>query len=250
MNIWPVLGAAAGVLSLALAARLRWLTPSGVAAAVVTGAALIAGSHAAGPLLLVLFLMSASLIGRRIDFERPLDSRTPDAGRNGPVPEGPRNAGQVLANSVVPALAALLGVAGVLPGAGAALAGSIAAMTADTWATEVGTGLRAPARLLVGWQPVGPGETGGVSVPGTLAGLSGASLIGLVATLLPSAAWGPAPPATFLPVAAGGIVGLFSDSLLGATAERRFGWIDNETVNLLASLAGAGAAVVISLVTG
>lgn len=128
------------------------------------------------------------------------------------------------------------------------MAGAIAAMTADTWATEIGTGLRAPARLIVGWQPVRPGETGGVSLPGTLAGLAGAIAIALVSALLPSVAWGPAEPASFLPVAAGGMVGLFTDSLLGATAERRLARVDNETVNLLASVMGAATAALLTSV--
>jgi uncharacterized protein (TIGR00297 family) len=211
----------------------------------MAGAALIAGSHAVGPLLLVLFLSSSSLLGR-IRFVSGLDSRSRGKGIWEQPQDAPRNAGQVFANSVVPAVAALLATTGILTGAGAAMAGAIAAMTADTWATEIGTGLRAPARLLVGWRPVRPGESGGVSLPGTLAGLTGATVIALVTASLPIAAWGPARPATFLPVAAGGIVGLFTDSFLGATAERRFVRVDNETVNLLASLAGGVAAAVFS----
>ncbi|MCL7983190.1 MAG: DUF92 domain-containing protein [marine benthic group bacterium] len=248
MSPWPLFGAIVGVVCLAVAAHRRWLTPSGVAAALVTGAALIAGTHAAGPLLLALFLVSSSLLGR-MRFGPEPDVHPHRSGPPGRTGDGPRNARQVLANSVVPAVAALLGAASVSPGAGAAMAGAIAAMTADTWATEIGTGLRAPARLLVGWQPVRPGESGGVSLPGTLAGLAGATVIALVAALLPIAAWGPARAATFLPVAAGGIVGLFTDSLLGATAERRFVRVDNETVNLLASLAGGVAAAVFTAVS-
>jgi uncharacterized protein (TIGR00297 family) len=249
MNPWPVLGVAAGVMSLALAAHRRWLTPSGLAAAFVTGAALIAGSHAAGPLLLVFFLTSSSLLGR-IGFGIEPGSLSRVPGLPDSREDASRNAGQVFANSVVPAVAALLATTGTLPGAGAALAGAIAAMNADTWATEIGTGLRAPARLLVGWRPVHSGETGGVSLPGTLAGLAGAIAIALAAALLPSAAWGPARPTTFLPVVAGGVVGLFADSLLGATVERRFVRIDNETVNLVASLAGAATATTIFLLNG
>lgn len=245
MNPLPIVGAAAGVAALGLAAWRRWLTPSGIAAALVTGAALVVGSHAAGPILLAVFLVTSSAldrVGRRA-------GASASAGRIG-LSVQPRRAGQVLANSVVPAVAALLARADLLPEAGCALAGALAAMTADTWATEVGAGLRAPARLITTFRSVHPGESGGVSVPGTLAGVLGASTIALVAALLPALAWGPAEPAAFAPVAAGGIAGLFTDSLLGATAERRWSAVDNETVNLLASLTGAAVAVALAMTAG
>jgi uncharacterized membrane protein len=41
---------------------------------------------------------------------------------------------------------------------------------------------------------------------------------------------------------AGGIFGLFFDSLLGATAELR-GWINNDAVNFLSTAAAAGVAL-------
>lgn len=232
VNWLPILGGYVGVAALGLAAWRGWLTRSGIAAAFVTGAALIVGSHAAGPILLALFLVSSSALDR-------VGRRSVATGGRANGFEQPRHAGQVLANAVVPAVAALLARAELLPEAGSAMAGALAAMTADTWATEVGAGMRAPARLITTWRAVPPGESGGLSLPGTLAGVGGALTIGLVAALLPAVAWGPATPALFAPVAVGGIVGLFVDSLLGATAERRLSVVTNETVNLLASLTGA-----------
>ena len=243
MSPLPILGGFIGVAALGLAAWRGWLTRSGIAAAFVTGAALIAGSHAAGPILLALFLVTSSALGR-------LDSRSVDSTGTADPTGRSRHAGQVLANSVVPAVAALLAGAGLLPYGGSALAGALAAMTADTWATEVGAGLCAPARLITTFRTVRPGESGGISMPGTLAGIAGASTIALVASSLPAVAWGPATPAAFAPVAAGGIVGLFTDSLLGASAERRWTAVDNETVNLLASMAGAVVALAVAAGSG
>ena len=77
---------------------------------------------------------------------------------------------------------------------------------------------------------------------GTAAGFIGAATIALIASSLPAAAWGPALPAEFTPVLVGGLVGLFADSFLGATFEGRIPGINNETVNLIGSLAGAVAA--------
>ena len=242
-NPVAILGGIVGIFALGLAARRRWLTPSGVAAAFVTGAALLVGSHAAGPILLTLFLVTASALDR-------VGRRSPASPGRVPLDEQPRHAGQVLANSVLPAVAALLAAAELLPEAGSVLAGALAAMTADTWATEVGAGLRAPARLITTFRSVRPGESGGVSVLGTLAGVAGAATIACVSALLPAVAWGPATPAAFAPVAAGGIAGLFTDSLLGATAERRLPAVTNETVNLLASLTGAMVAFALATTAG
>jgi uncharacterized membrane protein len=195
----PIVGGALGSLFLALALHRNWLTRAGVLAGLGIGALLIAGTHAAGPILLVGFLASSSLLTR---------ARS----------DGPRNGWQVLANSAVPAIAALLAATGALPCAGAAVAGAIAAVTADTWATEM---------------------SGAISVPGTAAGCSGAAAIALFATWLPPTAWGPALPPEFTPVLVGGLVGMFTDSFLGATLEGRLPGINNETVNFLGSLAGA-----------
>ena len=224
---YPIVGFLLGVVGLVLAIRRGWLTGAGVGAGLVVGAALVTGTHAAGPVLLVVFLASSSGLSRlRID--------------------GPRNGRQVLANSAVPGIAALLAAVGALPCAGTAVAGAIAAVTADTWATEIGTALRAPARLVTTWRRVQPGRSGAVSVPGTAAGFTGAAAIALIAAWLPATAWGPALPAEFTPVLVGGFVGLFADSFLGATVEGRIPGIDNETVNLFGSLAGAVAACLLA----
>ena len=224
---YPIVGVILGVLGLALAIRRGWLTWPGVGAGLVVGAALLAGTHAAGPILLVVFLASSSGLSRlRI--------------------EGSRTAWQVLANSAVPGIAALLAAFGVLSCAGTAVAGAIAAVTADTWATEIGTALRAPARLVTTWRRVPPGRSGAVSVAGTAAGFAGAAMIALISSYLPAAAWGPALPADLTPVLVGGLVGLFADSFIGATVEGRIPGINNETVNLIGSLAGAVTACLLA----
>jgi uncharacterized protein (TIGR00297 family) len=84
---------------------------------------------------------------------------------------------------------------------------------------------------------VGQGTDGGVSLVGTLAGTAAA---GIVAAL---GAWalGGGLEIFWISVA-GGLFGLFFDSLLGATLERR-GWLNNDAVNFLSTASAAGFAL-------
>lgn len=111
--------------------------------------------------------------------------------------------------------------------------GSIATATADTMASEVGV-VTTP-RLITNFKKVPPGTDGGISVVGTVAGIIGAGLIGLAAYML-----GVYPNLTQTMVIAvvAGTFGCFVDSLLGASLEIK-GYLTNEHVNLLATLAGA-----------
>ena len=56
----------------------------------------------------------------------------------------------------------------------------MAAVNADTWATELGVLNPSRPRRITNGQPVDPGTSGGISLYGTLASLGGAALIGLV----------------------------------------------------------------------
>src|SRR4030067_642568 len=67
------------------------------------------------------------------------------------------------------------GAAGALP----AVDGALAAVNADTWATEVGVlARRCPWRLTDGRQ-VEPGTSGAVTLEGLMASIAGAAVIGL-----------------------------------------------------------------------
>jgi uncharacterized protein (TIGR00297 family) len=138
-------------------------------------------------------------------------------------------------------------------------AGAIAAATADTWATEIGTLVTHPPRLITTGKVVPAGTSGAVTWIGSVAGLAGAIFIGNVALLV---GWGPA--AAWAAVA-GGIAGSVVDSLVGATTQRRrwcdvcdkpterllhscgnttsphggIGWVDNDVVNAISSVTGA-----------
>jgi uncharacterized protein (TIGR00297 family) len=116
----------------------------------------------------------------------------------------------------------------------AALA-ALAEAAADTVSSELGQVFGGRPRLILGFRAVEPGEDGAVSWAGTLAGVAAATAIAGVGT------WALRGNREMFAVScAGGVAGLFLDSLLGATVERR-GWLNNDAVNFL-STAGAAAA--------
>jgi uncharacterized protein (TIGR00297 family) len=150
-----------------------------------------------------------------------------------------RNAAQVAAN---------LGIAGL--GAAAVLTfprslnpvivvAALAEATADTLASELGEVLGGPPFMLTSLRRVSAGSNGAISLVGTLAGTCGAVLLVLVAVLTLKLDVTQAVCA-----ALGAIAGLFVDSLLGATAERR-GWLNNDAVNFLSTLAAALIAILL-----
>ena len=138
-----------------------------------------------------------------------------------------RNHRQVLANGGVAALAALAG-------SWIAFAGALAAATADTWASEIGRHSRTPPRLITNGTPVPTGTDGGMTLLGTAAGIAGAGLIAALSYVLGQR---DAPA-----IAVAGVVGMLVDSMLGATVQGKVRWMDNDAVNLAATLTGAAFA--------
>ncbi len=192
----------------ALAARrTRTLATSGAIAGAVVGTISIAAGWSWAVLLLSLFV-SASALSRLGDRKK--------AERVGPVVEkvGERDAGQVLANGGVFALAALGSLLAPSPIWYAMGAGALAASTADTWATEVGTLEGGDPISIISGNRVAPGTSGGITLVGTVAGVGGALFIGAVGAL---ANW----PVALAAVALGGVAGALADSLLGATLQSR-----------------------------
>lgn len=145
-----------------------------------------------------------------------------------------RTASQVLANL---GTATACGVASVLArrpelwllGVSAALAEA----AADTVSSEYGQASGSRAYLITTWEVVPAGTDGGISLPGTLAGIAASVLLALIcatAHLVPRH-W---IAVTF----AAGILGMFADSYLGALLERRRG-LNNDQVNFLSTIIAA-----------
>src|SRR5688500_14517150 len=220
----------AGTVALA-ARRAHALSFGGATAAIVVGAAAVAAGWEWGALLIAYFVASIAL-SRLRSAEKA--ERTGDVVAKG----GARDAFQVLANGGLFALAALAGAA-LAPGSAAermltaAALGALAASTADTWATEIGSLAARPPRSILTWRPVAPGTSGGVNLPGVLAMVAGAAFI----------AYGGRALSIEVPIIAvviGGFLGAIADSGVGATLQGRR-WCDTCQKGTARLIHGCGA---------
>ena len=112
---------------------------------------------------------------------------------------------------------------------------ALAEATADTVSSEIGQAFGGQPILLTSLRRVPPGTDGAITLYGTLVGILAAAII--AATGAPALGMS---PAECLVAFTAGVAGLFFDSLLGATIERK-GWIGNDLVNFTST---AFAAVV------
>ncbi len=254
------------VLAIAVAAvayRLQALDISGAAAAVLEGALIFGLGGIPGAILLLAFFISSSLLSRLFGRRKnPLAEKYAKGSR--------RDAGQVLANGGLATLFIVLGA--LFPGQNwpwIGFAGSLAAVNADTWATEIGVLSPSEPRLISSGRIVERGASGGVSLTGTLAALAGAALIAVLAVAFAANPLVPSLLALAVFSLAGAAGSLF-DSWLGATVQaiytcpaccketerhpvhlcgapttlvRGWPWLNNDWVNLSCSLAGAALAV-------
>ncbi len=157
-----------------------------------------------------------------------------------------RNAAQIIANLGAAGLAIYFGFLWsehLFKSSDVILLGVLAEATADTVSSELGAAFGGQPYLLTTLRPVPPGTDGAISLLGTAAGALAAAIvaaIGMAAmSLTPREA-----AAGFL----GGLVGLFFDSLLGATLERR-GWLGNDLVNFFSTCIGGVTALALALST-
>jgi len=126
---------------------------------------------------------------------------------------------------------------GIAPNPAMALGlAALAEAAADTVSSELGQVLSGHPRMITTFRKAEPGTDGAVSLAGTAMGIISA---GAVAAAGSWALDGGTP--LFAVSWAGGVFGLFFDSLLGATMERR-GWINNDAVNFLSTASAAGFA--------
>ena len=200
-------GAVLAALIAIAAYRKRMLTLSGALAGLVAGTITVAAGWSWGLLLLALFV-SGSILSKAGEREKTM--------LLGPVVEkgGERDAWQVAANGSVFVAAAAAHIATGGNQWFAVAIGALAASTADTWSTEIGTSRGHVPRLIISGRMVPPGTSGGLTVAGTVGAFAGAIFAAAGGRL---AAW-PVPVAA---VITGGLAGALGDSLLGATIQSK-----------------------------
>ena len=256
----------------------RSLSGSGLAAAVALGTMMYAIGSAIWFGSLIAFFISSTLWSK-------WKKRAKTAAESGYEKSGRRDAGQVFANGGLGLLLCAAYWAWPHPLWWYGFLGVMAAVAADTWATEIGGLSRTPPRSIKTGRRVPPGTSGGVSRLGLGASLAGGLFIGAAAWTLLAAVPGQAAPdsiaaaarpAVWVAVAGvAGLIGSLADSWIGATWQPmyrcevcgreiesarhcgrpairfrgRAGW-NNDAVNVAGSVAGGAASALLALAFG
>ena len=184
----------------AISYRLQWLTPGGAVCAGLFGFCLMWMGGLPWIVPVIAFFATSTGLSRLGESTKK---------------ESERNVIQVLANGGVAWLFLLLYTvypAGILY---AGFAGSLAAATSDTWATEIGRLYGKKTCSILTGKSISKGDSGGVSFEGTLGSVAGAVLIGLAAGLFSGITFGMA-------AVPAGLLGSLADSVLGATVQARY----------------------------
>ncbi len=266
MTIQLLIGFVLGALIGLLAWRAHALSPNGAFAATLVGGLIFGLGGISWAALLLMFFVSSSALSKAFAHRKSAVNEKFSKGNQ-------RDWGQVLANGGLGALLAI--VYALLPGQDwvwAAFGGAMAAVNADTWATELGVLSAAPPRLITTGKVVDRGTSGGISLLGTLAALGGAIVIG--GTVLMT---GRGSLTLLGIIALAGLAGSLFDSLLGATVQaiyycpacqketerhprhlcgaetaplRGWRWLNNDWVNFGCSVVGALVAVGLWMLVG
>ncbi len=237
--------------------RAHSLSKSGAWGALLEGTIIFGLGGWKWAVLLLAFFISSSVLTRLFGKKKASLNEKFDKG-------GVRDIGQVLANGAIASI--FSGLHFFFPSASwtwMAFAASLAAVNADTWATELGVLSPSLPRLITSWDPVECGTSGAVSLYGTVAAAGGAALIALLGAVL-----GPAGQiwANLEIILIAGLFGSLFDSYLGATVQaiyrcphcdketekhplhtcgtqtvqvRGWSWLNNDMVNLGCALMGA-----------
>jgi uncharacterized protein (TIGR00297 family) len=244
MNPWPahfwasspLRFAIATTVTLSFAALARALRGVNLSGALAGGLACFLLFLGAGPAAFAVLaaLFAVTWLSTRLGYSRKMALGLAER-REG------RSAGQVLANLAAASLGAVFyGATGDRAWLVAAVA-ALAEAAIDTVASEIGQIGRANARLITTWHRVSAGTDGGITGLGCIAGIAAGLLLAVL-----SVAAGLIPASQIWIAVSAGFFGMLFDSFLGATVQRR-GWINNQTVNLIATVAAATVAYAVLL---
>jgi uncharacterized protein (TIGR00297 family) len=238
--------------------RLKFLSSSGSATMFLLGTLFFGVGRWTWSLPILTFFILSSLLSK---LGKQRKQRYADIVEK----SGSRDIWQVLANGGLAGLLLLIWYFDRNDSYYVLFAGSLAAVTADTWATELGMLSRSKPRSILTFKPVAAGTSGGISFLGTMGAALGALVLAGVSLLCrphhSSAIMG---IREALLVFVAGLLASLVDSVLGATLQARFrcsrcgketekrvhcqtvrtdwiggwSWMNNDVVNILAALSG------------
>lgn len=214
--------------------KLRKLNMWGGVAAWFVASSIFLGAGYPGLLLLgTFFVLGTGATSFKIRTKEHMGAAEKDKGK--------RNAGQVFANGGVAAITGIL--MHYYPQQKMVLllmmAASLAAATADTLSSELGTLYGKKFYNIRTLKSDRRGENGVISMEGSLFGLAGSAVIAVIFSI--ASGWS----MHFFWILLGGTIGNLADSLLGATLERRR-YLGNDAVNFLNTVTGALAALALA----
>jgi uncharacterized protein (TIGR00297 family) len=120
---------------------------------------------------------------------------------------------------------------------------SFSTKLSDTTASEVGKAYGKSTFLITTLQPVPRGTEGAVSLEGTLAGMVASiaiALIGWEVNLIN--------PLGIIWTVLAAFIATNLESVIGATLQSKYTWLTNEVVNIINTLIGATAAIIMALI--
>lgn len=241
--------------------RLKLLTKSGAIAALLIGTLAFSFGGVPVAVAILFFFGSGNILSR-------VRNASSDEARSRASKGAERDAWQVIGNGGVAvgcAMIAAIGASYAWSDAARFLVSSVCAISAasgDTWSTEIGSLWGGRPRLASTFQPVPSGESGGITLLGILAAPAGGAFVALAGLFQPVIS----PLRWLVAGAVGGLAGSLLDSVAGAALQARWRcpncsrqletrthepcrrqgtlvaglpWLDNDAVNLIATLTGA-----------
>lgn len=236
--------------------KLGFLTFSGAIASIVVGTVILGMGGLNWGIVLLWFFFSSSILSKIGKKEKDRLSLLWVKGDK-------RDAWQVLANGAVASLLVICHKISPEPIWYFLFISTMAAVTADTWGTEMGVLSKSSVRSILNFRKMPKGTSGGITLLGNSGSLLGSLSVAILGILSPFASYEVKPETIFLVTLAGFSASLV-DSVTGATIQSRYvcpvcsditesavhcnqrtslksglKFVNNDLVNLICSVSGA-----------
>ncbi len=238
-----------------LAYRFKLLTLDGALSAFLLGSIIFGTGGVTFALPLLFFFFSSSLLskykqGKKTEYKTIFEKT------------GARDKNQVLANGSLAGILCFIYLLFPSSSIYSAYLSSLAAVTADTWGTEIGILSPSAPLSLKSFKRVSPGSSGGISLLGTISSFCGSFFL-VLSGFIPGVSPFPLRLNAFLIIILAGFSGSLIDSLLGAYLQAQYlcpvchkitekkahcgletkrvsgiSWLNNDWVNFLSSISG------------